>query len=277
MKSGNLNSLTVDVEDWYHVCGLDREPVVAADQWRVRENVDAILELLDHWQVRATFFVLGAVAEALPQLVPLIARQGHEISSHGFSHRLISQLTPDSFREEIRRTGELLASQSGQRPIGFRAPRWSLSPAMPWAFDILAEEGYRYDSSCSPLRFVGDPAASRIPYRHPVGSRYLWEIPPLVTPSPFGNLPTGGGWGLRFFPLRLIGAAIKSLNGNGAPGVIFLHPREVDPDGPRLKLPLLQGFATYGPRCDVTPRLRELFRQFRFVPLKELIELWDSV
>lgn len=277
MNNGNLNSLTIDVEDWYHVCGLDQEPVVTADQWRVQRNVDLILELLDHYQVRATFFVLGSVAEALPQLVVQIARQGHEIASHGYSHRLISQLTPDSFREEIRRTGELLANQSGQRPIGFRAPRWSLSAAMPWAFDILADEGYRYDSSCSPLCLVGDPTASRIPYRKPIGSRYLWEIPPLVTPSPFGNLPTGGGWGLRFFPLRLIGATIRSLNRNGTPGVIFLHPREVDPAGPRLKLPLLQGFATYGTRCDATPRLRELFRQFQFVPLRDLIELWDSV
>jgi peptidoglycan-N-acetylglucosamine deacetylase len=277
LNSGNFNALTVDVEDWYHVCDPVREPAVSPEQWRVRDNVELILELLAYFRVRATFFVLGSVAEALPDLVPLIARQGHEIASHGYSHRLVSQLSPATFREELRRTADILGAQAGSRPSGFRAPRWSLSAATSWAFDILAEEGYRYDSSCAPLPFVGDPAGSRTPYRKTAGGRQLWEIPPLVTPSPLGNLPTGGGWGLRFFPLRLIGATVRSLNRNGAPAVIFLHPRELDPTGPRVKLPLLQGFATYGSRRDVAPRLRQLLSRFQFVPLGDLIEIWDSV
>ncbi len=277
MDNPTENSLTIDVEDWYHVCGLPEEPVVGRDAWRVLANIEKLLLLLDDCRTRATFFVLGAVAAGIPELVPLIAGAGHEIASHGWSHRLVDRLGPAAFREEIRRTGELLDRQGGSRPVGFRAPSWSLSTATPWAFETLVEEGYVYDSSCSPLPFVGDPTGPRTPFRRSVGGRQLWEIPPMVTPSPFGNLPTGGGWGFRFFPLRLLDATMKSLNESGAPAVIFIHPREVDPEGPRLTLPMLKGFAAYGTRCDAAPRLRALLTRFRFTTLRQLVETWDTV
>ena len=276
MHTSTLNAFTVDVEDWYHVCDPEREPAVTPAEWRVERNIALILELLAEAGVRATFFVLGSIAEAIPGLVPQIAGQGHEIASHGYSHRLVSQLAPEEFREELRRAGDILTSQCGYKPKGFRAPRWSLSAATPWAFQILAEEGYTYDSSCAPLAFIGERTGSRIPFRKTVEGRQLWEIPPLVTPTPFGNLPTGGGWGFRFFPLSLIGSTMESLNRAGAPGVLFFHPREVDPFGPRLELPPLQAFATYGLRTDATPRLKELFRRFRFAPLRELVESWNT-
>ena len=276
MDTPTENCLTIDVEDWYHVCDLPEEPVVGRAAWRVLVNVEKLLELLADCRVRATFFVLGSVAEAVPELVPLIAGGGHEIASHGWSHQLVYRLGAAPFREELRRTGELLERQGGSRPTGYRAPRWSLSATTPWAFEILVEEGYSYDSSCSPLPFVGEPDGPRTPFRRNVGGRQLWEIPPMVTPSPLGNLPTGGGWGFRFFPPSLIGATIKSLNERGAPAVIFIHPRELDPAGPRLALPLLKRFVAYGPRSDAAPRLRELLGRFRFTTLRELVETWDT-
>ncbi|HEY6839443.1 MAG TPA: polysaccharide deacetylase family protein [Geobacteraceae bacterium] len=270
------NALTVDVEDWFHVCGLDQEPQIPAGEWRVRHNTERLLAFFAEHRVEATFFVLGCVAEAIPGLVPAIAAAGHEVASHGYSHRLVSRLDPGEFREELRRTGDILERQAGQRPVGFRAPQWSLSAGMQWAFDILHDEGYAYDSSCTPLPLVGDQAAPRTPHRISVPGGTLWEIPPLVTPLPLCNLPTGGGWGLRFFPQRVIQKTVRALNGEGFPAVLFLHPRELDPSGPRLKLAPLKAFATYGPRTDVTKRLTPLLKQFRFRTLRAMVRQWES-
>ena len=271
-----MNALTVDVEEWFHVCGaagIDRRP---SDR-RLGRNIDKLLSEFDAYRIKATFFVLGSVAEMEPELVPTIAAAGHEIASHGFSHTLVRELTPESFREELRRTGDILERQSGRRPIGFRAPQWSLGrQGTPWAFEILAEEGFRYDSSCNPLSFVGDPGGPRFPFRMTAGGEELWEIPPMVTPSLLGNLPTGGGWGFRFFPSGLIRKSMSRLNEQGFPAVLYLHPREVDPSGPRLRLPLLKAFVTYGPRSDAMERLHPLLRQFRFIPLCRLVEQWES-
>lgn len=270
------NALTVDVEDWFHVCGLPEDPVVRASDWRVRSNVSKLLALLADYHVRATFFVLGSVAEALPEMVREIAAAGHEIASHGYSHRLVRELSPASFRDELRRTGEILERESGRRPVGFRAPQWSIGADTPWALEILVQEGYRYDSSLNPLRFVGDPAGRRTPHRVKLAGGTLWEVPPTVTPSFLGNLPTGGGWGFRLFPRFLVERTVRALNREGEPAVIYLHPREVDPDGPRLPLSPLRRFAAYGTRSDASERLTALLGSFSFGTLGSLVEEWES-
>jgi peptidoglycan-N-acetylglucosamine deacetylase len=271
-----VNALTVDLEEWFHVCGVAWESLATSAEWRVMSNTERLLSLFAEYRVKATFFVLGCVAEALPEIVGRISAEGHEIASHGYSHRLVTGLDPHGFRDELKRTGEILERQSGQKPIGFRAPQWSLSAATPWAFEILHEEGYRYDSSCNPLPFVGNPAGSRLPYRVKTQQGSIWEIPPMVTPSLFGNLPTGGGWGLRVFPRRMICKTIRKINISGAPAILFLHPRELDPSGPRLRLAPLKKFASYGPRTDLSGRLADLLSQFRFGTLKEMVEQWET-
>ena len=276
MQIHPVNALTVDVEDWFHICGLSQEPKVDSAEWRVRSNVTKLLALFAAYNVRATFFVLGCVAEGLPGLLSQIASAGHEIASHGHSHRMVTKLDPQGFRDELRHTRDILESQSGQKIVGFRAPQWSLTAATPWAFEILKEEGYWYDSSLNPLPFIGNPKGPRVPYKIRMTCGELWEIPPMVTPSVFGNLPTGGGWGLRLFPQRIIHNTIRELNDAGAPAVFFLHPRELDPAGPRLRLSLLKKFATYGPRSDVSPRLENLLRSFRFGTLRDMVEQWES-
>ena len=239
-------------------------------------NTEKLLSLLANHDVRATFFVLGCVAEAVPGLVSRIAAAGHEIASHGYSHRLVTELDPSGFRDELRHTGEILESQSGQKIVGFRAPQWSLSDATPWAFEILHEQGYWYDSSCSPLPIVGNPAGPRTPYKMEMERGSIWEIPPMVTPSLLCNLPTGGGWGLRLFPRRMIHNTIRELNDAGLPAVLFIHPRELDPSGPRLRLGPLKSFVSYGPKTDLSRRLTDLLRGFRFATLKEMVEEWKS-
>lgn len=221
--------------------------------------------------------MLGSVAEHDPELAPMICAAGHEIASHGYSHRLVTDLTPDQFREELQRTEQILTEQTGQRPYGYRAPQWSLSEGTSWPFRILRECGYRYDSSLNPLPFVGNSRGSRIPYRLGGDGAGLWEIPPMVTGSPIGNLPTGGGWGFRFFPFGTIRRTIDGLNRTGQPAVLYLHPREVDPAGPRLDLPLVKRFAAYGNRANAAPRVRELLRRYRFITLKEMVDQWQHV
>lgn len=269
------NALTIDVEDWFHVCGAEPRMEVPRSRRQVLANMERILALLDEFRVQATFFVLGSVAEQEPALVPRLVAAGHEVASHGYSHTLVPQLGQTAFRDEVRRTGEIIATQGGVRPVGFRAPQWSLSGReTPWAFDVLREEGYRYDSSLSPLPFVGDRQGKRLP--HLVKTRHgdLVEVPPLVSPSPFGNLPTGGGWGFRTLPLALIAGTMGRLNREGHSAVLYLHPREMDPAGPRLPLSRARSFVVYGPRRSAEGRLRYLLERFSFAPLGQLVEQW---
>ncbi len=278
MYSLTNNALTVDVEDWYHVCGsVGSISVPPRRSWRVQCNVEKILALLDEHGQKATFFMLGSVAENNPSLAPMISLAGHEIASHGYSHRLVSDLTPQQFRDELLLTERILMEQTGQRPFGYRAPQWSLSDQTSWAFAILLEQGYRYDSSLNPLPFVGNSRGVRTAYRLEGEGAGLWEIPPMVTRLWSGNMPTGGGWGFRFFPLMMICKTVDALNRNNHPAVLYLHPREVDPSGPRLDLPPLKRFVSYGTRMDAAPRLRKLFGRYRFITLKELVDEWQHV
>jgi polysaccharide deacetylase family protein (PEP-CTERM system associated) len=268
------NVLTVDVEEWYHVCGATLP--FRVPERRVVGAMERMLELFASWQVKATFFMLGSVAEREQGLVPLIAAHGHEIASHGYSHRLVTELDASSFRDELRRTADIILAQGGAQPIGYRAPQWSLSEKTPWAFDILVEEGYLYDSSLSPLPFVGNRRGSRVPYRIDRLGGSLVEFPPMVTSSPMVNLPTGGGWGFRFFPFRRILKTVEELNTKGNPAVFFLHPRELDPEGPRLPLNPFKKFVAYGSRQDAWPRLERLLSSCSFLPLAELVVPWQS-
>lgn len=267
------NAVTIDVEDWYHVCGLKKEPEVPAAHRRVRRNTERVLALLEEYGIKATFFVLGCIAQSEPELAPLIAAGGHEIASHGFSHRLVHTLSAEEFRDEIQRTDVLLQSQTGQKPVGFRAPQWSLSlTRTPWAFEVLAQEGYLYDSSLNPLPFVGSSRGPRFPYRLSSFSSPIQEFPPLVAPSLVGNMPVGGGWGFRLFPLEFVIHSVEAYNQHNQPAVFYFHPRELDPQGPRLPLSPLKRFAAYGPRSDATSRMRSLFRRFSFTGLGALAQ-----
>lgn len=250
-------------------------PVPPRGSWRVHRNLERILALFDEHGQKGTFFMLGSVAENDPALAPMICSAGHEIASHGYSHRLVPDLTPQQFRDELLQTERILLEQTGERPCGYRAPQWSLSEQTAWPFAILRELGYRYDSSLNPLPFVGNSRGSRTPYRLSGEGAGLWEIPPMVTRSRIGSLPTGGGWGFRFFPFRMVCATIDELNRSRHPAVLYLHPREVDPAGPRLDLPSLKRFVSYGGRTDAAPRLSELFRRYRFITLKEMVDEWQ--
>lgn len=230
------NLLTVDVEDWFQVEAYAK--LIDRSSWdhrelRIESNVHLLLDLFDRHQVKATFFILGWVAERLPHLVREIGAAGHEIGSHGWSHQPIWRLTPEEFRDEARRSRALLCDLSGQGVHGYRAPTFSITKPTLWALEQLAAQGYRYDSSIYPIRHdrYGIREAPLHIHWRPEG---IWEIPMSVLQ--FGPLqfPIAGGGYLRLYPRWLTEHGIRSCNAAGRAAVVYVHPWEFDPGQPRV-------------------------------------------
>jgi polysaccharide deacetylase family protein (PEP-CTERM system associated) len=266
------NILTIDVEDWFHVCGQDHvfpERARPCLESRVAENTRKILDLLSPREVKATFFVLGSVAEDHPGLIEEIAKGGHEIATHGYSHRRVYEMSMESFREDLLRSASILSGITGRPVKGFRAPEWSISKGAMWALDVLQQEGFLYDSSLAPLWIIGRQDHPRTPCRLTTEKGLLCEFPPLVRSTRLVNLPLGGGWGLRLFPYRLIRSTIRRMNEQGHPATLFFHPREFDPGGPRPGLSRLMRFVLYARLRETVPRFIRLLEDFPFSTMSE--------
>jgi polysaccharide deacetylase family protein (PEP-CTERM system associated) len=230
---------SVDVEDWFH--SNYSAPV---DQTNLPSRVEAavarVLDTLDAAGARATFFVLACVARERPGLVPRIAAAGHEIACHGLTHTLVYEQTPAAFRAAVGDARKLLADQSGRDVIGFRAPSWSVTTRSLWALDVLAESGFRYDSSVFPAAnyLYGIADAPRTPYRVQTPAGALVEVPPPALALGPLRLGAGGGFYLRALPLVVHRRLMREYERRGAPFVLFIHPRELDPESWSLRLPL---------------------------------------
>ncbi|MBW1680648.1 MAG: polysaccharide deacetylase family protein [Deltaproteobacteria bacterium] len=271
----DLNILTVDLEDWFHICGV--EDLLPEESWgrlesRVEKNTRVILSILDRHGVKATFFVLGFVAEGHPELIRDIARRGHEIATHGYAHRRVYEMSPKAFREDLRKARAIIEEITGARILGYRAPEWSIRDDSIWAPGILEEEGFLYDSSMAPLPIIGNKAYPRVPHRAPGGAGVLWEFPPLVAPAPLTPLPLGGGWGLRVFPYRVIRHAVTALNRAGHPALFYVHPREFDRRNPKVSLPLSRRFVLNARVARTGQRLCRLLEDFRFTTVARYLE-----
>ncbi|MFG0316685.1 MAG: XrtA system polysaccharide deacetylase [Planctomycetota bacterium JB042] len=244
------NGLSFDVEEYFHALNL--RPVAPAETWerqerRVAATTRAIVEALAARDVTATFYFLGWVAKRDPALVKEVAAAGHEVGSHGMSHRMAGELGPDAFRDEARESKAILEDAIGAPIRGFRASTFSVTEETRWAFDVLREEGYAYDSSVFPVRHdrYGWPSFSRVPVEVETASGPLLELP-MLTLRRFGmNLPAAGGGYLRLLPLGLVHRALKEMNAAGHPGVVYLHPWEFDPGQPRLLKGGLGAFRHY--------------------------------
>jgi len=266
------NILSVDLEDWYHICGVDA--LIPESSWphlesRILENTSKILNIFGKNGVKATFFILGMVAENYPDLVKHIQSAGHEIATHGYSHRRVYTMTPEAFRADLKKSLDMLYRITGSHAKGYRAPEWSIRDDSLWALDILKQEGFEYDSSMAPLPVIGNPDYSTIPHRLRLRNGYLWEFPPFVVPTPIVNFPMGGGWGLRIFPYTLIRFFIRKLNHQGQPALIFLHPREFDIHNPRVKLPLSKQFVLRARIERTEKRLTRLLNDFSFTSISD--------
>ena len=240
------NILSVDVEEWFHPEALQhRFPPQSwsAQEKRVEQNVQRLLQLFDDKEARATFFILGWVARECPQMIRKIVAAGHEVATHGNSHRMLTKLSPQEFKEDLAESIKTLEDISGQKVLGFRAPTFSLVKETQWAWEVMLELGLRYDSSVYPIWHdrYGIPDASRSRYiALQKNSRELIEFPMPTLRILGRNVPFGGGGYLRIFPLWFTQWAIKRFNKEGLPAIIYMHPWEFDPDQPKLNLGWLQ-------------------------------------
>jgi len=272
-----FHHFTVDVEEFFHPTAL--ESLIPAERWdslprRSPSLVPRILEHLAERDVRGTFFVLGWLAEREPGIVKAIASAGHEVASHGWSHRRVTHLEPEQFRDEIRRSKAVLEEQAGQPVIGYRAPSFSILPGLEWAFDILLEEGYRYDSSVFPVRVhpsYGYPDANRDPHVLDRPGGRLAEVPPATLKVGSLTLPAAGGAYLRFFPVVLIRAALSSADRRGVPGTLYVHPWEFDRDMPAVPGPFLTQLRMRGGIRHTWRRVRALTKRYRFRPMRDTV------
>ena len=276
-----VNALSIDVEDYFHVNAF--KGVVSRQQWdshpeRVVDNTRRILDLLDKHATRATFFVLGWVAERHPELVREIARRGHEVACHGYGHELIFDIGPDRFKADVRRSRLLLEDIVGVKIKGYRAPSFSITDRSMWALDILLEEGFVYDSSMFPIRHdvYGTPDADPFPHRIERSAGMLWEFPLTTIALRFlGStlrLPIAGGGYLRLFPVGLVLRAFRRINRvDRQPAVLYFHPWELDPGQPRISAPLKSRFRHYLNLRKTEGRVGFLLRSLRFAPMAEVL------
>jgi polysaccharide deacetylase family protein (PEP-CTERM system associated) len=272
-----VHLLSFDVEEYFQVEGAAAG--VARQDWpriarRLPATVDRVLGLLAEYDASATFFVLGWVARHERGVVERIAGAGHEIASHGMDHRMLTHLGPEAFRRDLAQSRRLLQDLAGRDVIGYRAPTFSIFRQTAWALDVLAEEGFQYDSSVFPIRHdrYGVRDAPAGPHRAvgPGGGTIL-EVPPLTFRLLGINWPFGGGGYLRLLPARAVGAALRSAARRGYPGMIYLHPWEMDPDQPVLPMGRLSRLRHRLGLKRTDRKLRRLLARFSFGAVREAL------
>ena len=273
-----VNAFTVDVEDYFHVAALSS--AVSRESWATREsrverNTERILALLADEGVHGTFFVLGWVAERSPTLLRRIADAGHEVACHGYSHELVYRQSPEVFREETLRAKRLIEDAIAQPVLGYRAASFSIIRRSLWALDVLVDLGFEYDSSIFPIRHdrYGIPDASPRPgaVAAPSG-RKIVEFPMCAASFAGLKVPVSGGGYFRILPYWLSRLGLQQINGSAArPFVFYMHPWEIDPDQPRVRVGWLSTFRHYTNlhRCEA--RLTRLLKDFSFAPAVEVL------
>jgi polysaccharide deacetylase family protein (PEP-CTERM system associated) len=271
------NALSVDLEEYFQVSNFQH--VIGPDRWddcpsRVADSARRLLDRFDETGSRATFFTLGWVAERQPALVREIAERGHEIASHGYAHEIVYEIGPDRFREDLRRSRVAIEDAVGARVEGYRAPSFSITGRSLWALDVLAEEGFAYDSSIFPVvhhrygipGFPGRPARLRLD-----GGREIAEFPLTALKVGGVTLPLAGGGWLRFLPPALFRWGWRRLARSGDPAVLYLHPWEIDPGQPVHDVDWKVRINHYHNLHRMEDRVVDLLERFAFAPLREVL------
>jgi polysaccharide deacetylase family protein (PEP-CTERM system associated) len=265
------NALTVDVEDYFQVSGFERD--ISREDWdgypsRVAQNTRRILSLLAGRSIHATFFVLGWVADRYPELVREIDEAGHEIGSHSYWHRLVYNLSPNEFRDDLCRSRDTLQNITGKPVTTYRAPSFSITSRSLWALDIMAAEGFKVDASVFPIRHhrCGIPSASPHPYVHETRSGDLIEFPASIARFGKANIPISGGGYFRLLPYWLTTRLLRRINQRfKRPFMFYFHPWELDPNQPRLRVSTrAMRFRHYVNLATTETKLKRLLTQFSF-------------
>lgn len=281
MSGQIVNALTIDLEDWYQVANL--EHLISFSSWRNCEDrltasADRVMELLRRFGVRATFFVLGWNAERHPELLRRIADDGHELGTHGYSHRLIYAQSQDEFREELKRSIAAIENVTGTPVRGHRAASFSITPQSRWAFETLAECGIEYDSSVFPISHsrYGMPDAPSLPHVIDCEGRRLLEFPISTVRALGRNLPFAGGGYFRFLPAIFVEMCIRAMNCRGIPVMFYIHPWELDSEQPRMKLSAKSSLRCYHNIEKTESKLERLLCAFKFSSAMDVIKSLDK-
>jgi polysaccharide deacetylase family protein (PEP-CTERM system associated) len=273
-----VDAVSVDLEDYFHVEAFAAQ--ISRSHWgnlpsRVLRNTKRTLEVLESGKCRATFFVLGWVAEREPRLLRELAEAGHELACHSHLHRPLHTLKPSEFRDDLIRSRDAIENAAGARVLGFRAPTFSITNKSLWALEILAQEGFLYDSSIFPIHhdLYGVPDAPRWPHRRQVApGQAIWEIPPSTVRMGKMNIPFGGGGYLRLLPMSFTRWAIRRTHRREKqPVVVYFHPWELDPDQPRLSGSWKSRLRHYTGLDKTANRLEEILSRGNFQPLINLV------
>lgn len=277
VQSTRVHALSFDVEEHFQVAAF--WSTMRRRHWddhesRVEKNVEKILSILSLHGIRATFFVLGWVAQKHRNLVKVIASCGHEIASHGFGHELITSQTQSLFREDVRKSKDILEDITGGQIHGYRAPSFSITSETQWALPILVEEGYLYDSSIFPIQHdrYGMPGANPWCHLLETAAGPLWEVPPSTMRAGPIRLPVAGGGYFRLYPYWILRQMLARTTAEGQPLVMYFHPWELDPEQPRMQGPLVSKFRHYLNLRKTEARLHQLVTDFRFASIRGAVD-----
>ncbi len=265
-----LNVLTVDVEEYFHPTEVQKS--AHTSRWatfpsRIEDQIQELLSVLEKKQIKATFFVLGWIAETRPKVVRTIQAAGHEIGCHSYAHQLVYELTPEEFRRDTQRAVAAIEDACGVRPFLYRAPSYSITAESFWAMEILVECGFVYDSSIYPVAHdrYGIPGFNRFAQLIETPAGPINEIPVATVGFSGKVLPIGGGAYLRLLPYRYTLAGIRRLNGReNRPACFYFHPWELDPDQPRLAKTRVSRWRTYTGLKTMRGKLENLLKDFQF-------------
>lgn len=270
-----MNLLGIDFEEWFHPELIQNYVKLDERKARVVDGIDKILDWLRKYDTLATFFVVGEILEARPDLMDKILQNGHEIAFHTMHHMRLNSMTPQKFEDEVVKFSDL----TNKKSRGFRAPTFSLDESTKWAVDILAKNNYLYDSSVVPVktRLYGIDGAESKPYKISSNSiskndpnGIVWEFP-LMTTTFFGKrIPAAGGFYLRFLPLSVIEKALKKYELESKPAVFYIHSWELIPESmPRIHVPFVNKFVTYYNLDKAPLKMSKILRKFRFTSFQK--------
>lgn len=284
MTKKKLNILTVDLEDWLFSSReiIKRKEFLTKENYdisfsRARESTTKLLKLFDHTEVKATFFVLGKFAERYPEIIKKIQEHGHEIGSHGYNHELVYNLTPKEFEKDLEKSLYILRSIIHEEVFSYRAPYFSITPKSQWAFEILNNYNIIYDSSIFPIKrkLYGFPSFPLLPTKIDLNNgKSIIEVPVSVIKIWRLNFPIGGGGYWRILPVNLLIRALKNINQQKRPAVVYMHPYEIDAkelkyyEGISYSVKLLQGLGRRG----FISKLQTILKYFTFTSIKDFFD-----
>ncbi|MFP8487478.1 polysaccharide deacetylase family protein [Gracilimonas sp. Q87] len=271
------HALSFDIEDWFHIVDIPVLEDISTWDMRptiVEEKTDMILAMLDEFETKATFFVLGWVANKYPNIAKKVVAAGHELGTHSYWHRKVYELSPDEFHKDLKQSMDVLQDQTGVKVKGFRAPSFSITPGAEWAFDVIKDLGLEYDASLFPARRGhGGYPCQQPAHEIKTTNGYLPELPMSISSFGPAKIPFSGGGYMRALPLWAIKRGFRSFEKKGIPVVVYLHPRDFASDQPVVKMPLHRKFKSYTGLSTTEGKLRALLQAFDFTTCEEIIGL----